>query len=165
MFAALCAWAANEENLVMLHRNAVANKQECTLCHGERTDELGTDGKTKSLHTLHLTSPLLKFGCTDCHQSVDLREDSAAALRKQVSPELCAECHSGWPSTKMHTDKAKEVCVRCHSDWKKKMAESAPFVVLDKVTMADCYGCHGGRMLYVKGSPAKTRRQKGGRHE
>ena len=45
-------------------------------------------------YTKHI-APLLWKNCADCHQSVDLSEGSAAALRKQVDPQLCAGCHSG----------------------------------------------------------------------
>jgi hypothetical protein len=45
---------------------------------------------------LHLESKLeTPKNCADCHPSVDLREDSAGSLRKQVDPQLCAGCHSG----------------------------------------------------------------------
>jgi hypothetical protein len=148
--AALVALAAPEDNLISLHRHARLHQGECTACHGERTDELATDGKSRSFHTLHLTSPLLKFDCVVCHQSVDLREGSAASLRKQVNPKLCARCHSPWPAVKAHTDKTRTMCASCHSGWRKQMAKSAPEVTLDKVTAKDCYGCHGGRTLYVK---------------
>jgi len=142
--------AGTSESLAQLHRNAKANRAECMNCHGDRKQEVGTDGKTKSFHSLHLSSPLLKLACIDCHQSVDLTQGSAANLRKQVNPELCASCHSGWPAVNMHTEKTKAMCTSCHLDWQKEMKDSAPYVALDKVTAKDCYGCHGGRTLYVK---------------
>jgi hypothetical protein len=45
---------------------------------------------------VHLESKLATpKNCVDCHASVDLREGSAAALRKQVDSQICAGCHSG----------------------------------------------------------------------
>lgn len=147
------AWASMagpNDNLVFLHKEAKAHAADCTGCHGDRKTETGTDGKTKSSHTLHLTSLLLRFNCVSCHQSVDLREGSAANLRKQVNPEFCARCHSALPTVKAHTEKAKTMCAKCHAGWRKQMAESAPDVALDKVGTKDCYGCHGGRKLFVQ---------------
>jgi hypothetical protein len=156
------AFAEPEESLIRLHRNAQAHAKECTNCHGERTDELGTDKKTKTSHALHLTSPLLKMACVNCHQSVDLQEGSAASLRKQVDSNFCARCHSAWPKAKMHTEKTKAKCTSCHASWKKKMAIDSPEVALDKVTAKDCYGCHGGRVLFAK---AKSTHAGGHTHE
>ncbi len=144
------AGAAGNGNLTALHHEAKANAAQCTTCHGDRKGEVAKDGKSKTLHSRHLSSALLKFTCTNCHQCVDLREKSAASVRKQVSSELCAECHSAWPANKMHNEKTQGKCTTCHPDWKETMAKAAPFVALGKVTDKDCYGCHGGRTLFVK---------------
>lgn len=88
---------AAQKNLVDLHANAgkLANK-ECLACHARTTTEVSLNKKIKTYHRLHLASQLTTLkNCADCHQSVDLRDGSAAALRKQVNPELCAGCHSG----------------------------------------------------------------------
>jgi len=95
----MAAGAANaaEKNLVSLHKDAgkLSNK-ECLACHaGIKKDET-LNKKFKTFHRVHLES---KKGtpnkCSECHESVDLRQGSAASLRKQVDPQLCAGCHSG----------------------------------------------------------------------
>ncbi|MDO8587321.1 MAG: cytochrome c3 family protein [Armatimonadota bacterium] len=133
-------------NLVDIHKNAKANATKCVGCHGNVTKQKSSNPKIKAFHPLHLGSPLLKLVCVDCHKSVDLRDESAAKLRKQVEPGMCKQCHGPW-SSKMSVAMQKMDCVKCHADWKKKMAK-ATFVNLAKVTGKDCLGCHGGRTLY-----------------
>jgi len=133
-------------NLVDLHKNAKANAAACAGCHSAIVKQKSTDPKIKAFHPLHLESSLLKFTCVDCHESVDLRDESAAKLRKQVNPDVCKSCHSPW-SIKMDASFQKMDCTQCHADWKKKMAK-ATYVNLAKVTKKDCLGCHGGRSLY-----------------
>ncbi|OGA37621.1 MAG: hypothetical protein A3G80_07855 [Betaproteobacteria bacterium RIFCSPLOWO2_12_FULL_62_13b] len=95
------------KNLVDLHANSgkLSNKQ-CLVCHAgvlknaspgkvRAEDVLLAKARTR-YHRLHLQSKLgTPKQCADCHQSTDLREGSAAALRKQVDPAICAGCHSG----------------------------------------------------------------------
>lgn len=91
------AAGAVEKNLVELHKDAgkMTNK-ECLACHANITKEVTLNKKFKTLHRLHLESKLgTPKNCADCHQSVDVRNGSAAALRKQVDPQVCAGCHSG----------------------------------------------------------------------
>jgi len=91
------ASGAAEKNLISLHRDAgkLSNK-ECLACHAGIKKDEALNKKFKTLHRVHLES---KKGtpkkCSECHTSVDLRQGSAAALRKQVDPQLCAGCHSG----------------------------------------------------------------------
>jgi len=133
-------------NLVEIHKNAKANAAKCVGCHNSILKQKSSDPKIKAFHPLHLESPLLKLACVDCHKSIDLREGSAAKLRKQVDPGVCKSCHGSW-SSKMNTAFQKMDCTTCHADWKKKMAK-ATYVNLAKVTKKDCFGCHGGRALY-----------------
>jgi len=96
LFIGAAAYAASE-NLVERHRNAgkYSNK-ECLSCHAEIGKAVTLNKKFKTLHRVHLESKLdTPKKCSDCHQSVDLREGSASALRKQVDPGVCADCHSG----------------------------------------------------------------------
>ncbi len=84
-------------NLIDLHAQSgkLTNKQ-CLACHANVVKDQTLDKRIKTYHRLHLESKLpTPKNCADCHQSVDLRNGSAAALRKQVSPELCAGCHRG----------------------------------------------------------------------
>ncbi len=88
---------AAEKNLIYLHKNAgkLSNKQ-CLACHANIKTRVTLNKKFKTYHRVHLESKLgTPKNCADCHQSVDLREGSAAALRRQVDPQLCAGCHSG----------------------------------------------------------------------
>ncbi len=88
---------AAETNLIALHKNAgkLSNKQ-CLACHAKILKGVSLNKKYKTFHRVHLESKLgTPKNCADCHQSVDLREGSAASLRKQVDPQLCAGCHSG----------------------------------------------------------------------
>ncbi len=88
---------AAERNLIDLHKQAAQLKsQECLSCHASVKKEVALNQKFKTLHRVHLESKLeTPKNCTDCHNSVDLREKSASALRKQVDPQLCAGCHDG----------------------------------------------------------------------
>jgi len=88
---------AAERNLVELHKNAGSTgNKECLACHGKiKTDE-ALNKKFKTFHRVHLESKLeTPKNCSDCHQSVDLKEGSGALFRKQVDPHICAGCHSG----------------------------------------------------------------------
>ncbi len=88
---------AAEKNLVDLHKNAgkMSNK-ECLSCHAKIMKEVSLNKKYKMFHRVHLESKLATpKKCADCHKSVDVRNGSAAALRKQVDPQICAGCHSG----------------------------------------------------------------------
>ena len=84
-------------NLVELHRNAgKQSNKECLSCHANVVKDKTLNKKFKTMHRLHLESKLdTPKKCSECHQSVDLREGSASALRKQVDPGVCADCHSG----------------------------------------------------------------------
>ncbi len=88
---------AAEKNLVDLHKNAgKMNNKECLACHAKIMKEVSSNKKFKMFHRVHLESKLgTPKKCSDCHQSVDVRNGSGAALRKQVDPQICSGCHSG----------------------------------------------------------------------
>ena len=88
---------ALEQNLVDLHKNAAKlSNKECLSCHGSVLKEVSLNKKYKMFHRVHLESKLATpKQCADCHQSIDLRESSAATLRKEVDSQICASCHSG----------------------------------------------------------------------
>ncbi len=97
LFLFASAVMAAERNLFDVHKNAgkMSNK-ECLACHTKIKTDVSLNQKFKTLHRLHLESKLeTPKNCSDCHQSVDLREGSGSALRKQVDPQVCAGCHSG----------------------------------------------------------------------
>lgn len=126
---------------------------ECISCHGDRTDEQSLydasygqyfDGP----HKVHLTSSQLSFTCTQCHEAVDIREDSAASVRRQVSM-VCSKCHSPFPSS-MRPEWATQNCTTCHMDWQSHHS-SDPSINTANIGPADCIGCHGGRSWYLSG--------------
>src|SRR5271157_4887437 len=89
--------SAFEKNLIDLHSNSskLSNK-ECLACNSRILKEVPLNKKYKMFHRVHLESKLeTPKKCSDCHQSVYLRTSSAASLRKQVDPQICAGCHSG----------------------------------------------------------------------
>ena len=88
---------AAETNLVDLHKKAgTFSSKECLACHGNIKKDVSSDKKYKTFHRVHLESKLsTPKNCADCHQSVDIRQGSPTALRKQVDPQICAGCHSG----------------------------------------------------------------------
>jgi predicted CXXCH cytochrome family protein len=88
---------ALEQNLIDLHKNAAKlSNKECLNCHAKVLEEVPLNKEYKMFHRVHLESKLATpKQCTDCHQAVDLRESSAASLRKEVDPQICAGCHSG----------------------------------------------------------------------
>ena len=97
-----------QQNLVDLHANAgKLGNRECLACHADIPKEVSRNGgcgtkdvalvnKCKKYHRVHLESKLdAPKACADCHQSIDLRNGSGAALRRQVDPQTCVGCHSG----------------------------------------------------------------------
>lgn len=97
MLACASTGAAVEKNLIVLHENTIKlSTNECLACHADIKKESSLNQEFKTFHRLHLESTLdTPKICVDCHVSVDLKEGSASALRKQVDPQLCAGCHSG----------------------------------------------------------------------
>ncbi len=88
---------AAERNLIELHKNASAlSNAKCLACHARVNTDVSLNKKIKTYHRVHLESKLATpKNCSACHQSVDLREGSAAAIRRQVDPQICAGCHRG----------------------------------------------------------------------
>lgn len=139
------------------HQSASSHEySECISCHGDRTDEqslydAGADQYFAGPHKVHLTSSQLSFNCTQCHDSVDIREKSAASVRRQVSMD-CSKCHSPFPS-KMNPEWASQDCTACHNDWPSKHSAD-PTINTANIGPSDCIGCHGGRSWYLTGAAA-----------
>jgi hypothetical protein len=144
-------------DVIDYHASAATHEySECIGCHGDRTDEQSLYDAAHNQyyagpHKVHLTSSQLAFNCTQCHQSVDIREKSAASVRQQVSM-LCSECHSPF-SAKMRPEWASLDCTSCHADWQDRHA-SKPYINISNISSADCFGCHGGRAWYLSGMAA-----------
>jgi nitrate/TMAO reductase-like tetraheme cytochrome c subunit len=134
-------------SLETLHLEAsTLTPAQCIGCHGDKAAEVSLDPAYPTAHREHLTSDLLNVDCTTCHQSVDLLQGSAASLRKQVDVELCATCHSPFPSV-MQPEWQNLDCTSCHADWQDRMSE-VTLVNLDAITAQDCLKCHGGAVWY-----------------
>ncbi len=144
------------------HTNAgIQQYSDCISCHGDKVSSPDDQSLFDAVHNqyydaphkAHLTSNLLSFTCTTCHQSVDVREESASSVRRQVDIGLCAKCHSPFPAT-MDPAWATQDCISCHSDWQSQHASKAPYVNNANIGPSDCYGCHGGRAWYLSGAAA-----------
>lgn len=86
--------AGQEDNLIVLHRNAKGVKSsQCINCHGDKGKDVSLEPKIPPAHAIHVGT--LKLECNGCHKSVDLRERSAAGLRRQVDVKTCTACHNG----------------------------------------------------------------------
>jgi hypothetical protein len=100
-FAAMAVAAAKSagppKNLIELHKSlAKMTNAQCLACHSGIKTGVSLNAKIKTFHRLHLESKReTPKSCSDCHESVDLRNASGAELRKQVDPQVCAVCHSG----------------------------------------------------------------------
>lgn len=139
--------ATVQPSLETLHQAAATvSPERCIQCHGNKADERSLDPTYPTAHRVHLTSTLLNVTCTTCHQSVDLLQGSAASLRRQVDVELCATCHSPFPSVMQPAWRNLD-CTTCHANWQTRMA-GATLVNLSAVTAQDCLKCHGGAAWY-----------------
>jgi hypothetical protein len=89
-------------NLEALHDpSSPSYNRHCLKCHSGVLKEKTKDPRTPSFHKAMMPytpgyNPARgpnNAVCVQCHRYVELREDSAGALRKQVNPQLCAMCH------------------------------------------------------------------------
>ncbi|NOZ95304.1 MAG: hypothetical protein GXP47_11310 [Acidobacteria bacterium] len=94
--------APDTANLLALHDPKSSDYNgDCLTCHSSILKETSKDPRIPSFHQAMMPfTPGYNPAhgpnngvCVQCHRFVDLRMDSAGALRKQVNPELCALCH------------------------------------------------------------------------
>jgi len=135
-------------NLILFHRNAASSPGTCVGCHGTKIGEPTLSSGIKTPHTIHLTASVLRFGCTECHVSVDLRERSAASVRRQVNMEICARCHSRAHNAD-HERYLSRNCFDCHGRFH-TTNKVPPYVNTAKITVKDCILCHGGKVLFAR---------------
>ena len=124
-------------DLIALHEDLTkVEKNECISCHGNKAEETSLNTDIKTPHAIHI--PTLKE-CNVCHKKADLLEGSAAALRKQVDPQVCYGCHGpGGPGPQLyqvepgsaevtpesttetsvipHTLEGRDDCLMCHQE-------------------------------------------------
>jgi hypothetical protein len=85
-------------NLIALHNSSSSQyNNQCVSCHGTMASETSLEPNIPAAHKVMM--PFVpgvsdNDKCLHCHPTVDLVEQSAGALRRQVNPELCAACHS-----------------------------------------------------------------------
>ena len=94
--------AAEAANLEALHdRDSPSYDGDCLSCHDDVLTRPSLDPRILSFHQAMVPytpgynpahGPNNEV-CVQCHRFVELRVDSAGALRKHVNPELCALCH------------------------------------------------------------------------
>jgi cytochrome c553 len=92
----------DDENLQAQHDPTSSSyDDDCLSCHGDVLTEQTQDPRILSYHQAMMPftpgyNP--RHGpsndvCVQCHRYVELRMDSAGALRKHVDPTMCALCH------------------------------------------------------------------------
>ena len=79
-------------NLESYHLEMPATDAECASCHSEVLEEVSLSPDVSPPHPIHQEKA--KLTCTFCHKSVDLVQESAASLRRNVDVGICATCHT-----------------------------------------------------------------------
>jgi len=97
---------AADQNLVALHKSTSPQYNPNCLtsgCHDQlMASETSLDPRVPGIHQKMVPyvpgynprKGVTDATCRHCHRSVDLLQKSAAALRKNVSPQNCAVCHT-----------------------------------------------------------------------
>jgi len=93
-------------NFVAMHNPQSSRyRSDCGTCHLDKTRNTSLQPNIKSFHAmkveLFLGREHPELACQVCHKGADLIEFSQASLRKQVSPDTCALCHSRFGPGKM----------------------------------------------------------------
>jgi hypothetical protein len=95
-------------NFIAMHNPQSSRyRSDCGTCHLDKIRNTSLQPNIKSFHTmkveLFLGNEHPELACQVCHKGADLIEFSQAALRKQVSPDTCAICHSRFgPGRKLY---------------------------------------------------------------
>ncbi|MFQ6120202.1 MAG: cytochrome c3 family protein [Methanosarcinales archaeon] len=148
------------KNMIDLHSDLTnITDYQCLSCHSEIPQETTLNASYKAPHPTHLESNYLNFKCNDCHKSVDLIEQSAGNLRRNVDVDICATCHSPFPAPPMSADWINQSCMNCHDIggfggyWKDRM-QNATYVNLDAIeanpTNTTCLLCHGSPNVWYQ---------------
>ncbi len=83
--------ALGMSDLIALHEDLTnVEKSECIDCHSNKAEETSLNPDIETPHVIHI--PIMDE-CNVCHKKADLLEGSAAALQKQVDPQICNGCH------------------------------------------------------------------------
>ncbi len=117
--------------------------EDCIVCHSNmKSSKL-------QLHRIHLTSHLVDFECSDCHDKITLEKKSNERAVHLVNVGFCKECHS--PFSGLNENSAMKPvdfdadCTLCHSG-KHAFRHAKPYLS-QIMSPRDCKGCHGDRVL------------------
>ncbi len=78
-------------SMEVYHLEMPATDAECMNCHPEVLEQVSLSADISPPHPIHQEEGL---ACTFCHKSVDLAQESAASLRRDVDVNTCAMCHT-----------------------------------------------------------------------
>jgi len=76
---------------------------DCAACHADKTRNVSLAPGIPSFHTIKyrmFSAGEVSHPCVICHEGADLVDQSQAVLRKDTSPELCAQCHGAFATGK-----------------------------------------------------------------
>ena len=91
-----------EDNVAAQHDvDGPEYRADCLTCHSDVLTEQTQDPRIPSFHQAMMPyTPGYNPAhgpnddvCVQCHRFVEISQDSAGALRKQVDPQMCALCH------------------------------------------------------------------------
>jgi hypothetical protein len=93
-------------NYLALHNpDSPRYDDDCAACHVDKTRNVSLAPGVPSFHTIKyrmFSAGGLSKSCaiSVCHNGADLLDFSQAALRKQASPDFCAQCHGAFATGK-----------------------------------------------------------------
>lgn len=98
-----CATCHTDWNLEALHdSSSTVYGNDCIKCHGDMSSETTLSAQVQGIHTRMCPFVYQATGqtsmtntvCVYCHTTVDLRDESAGNIRRQVAMSKCNTCHT-----------------------------------------------------------------------
>jgi hypothetical protein len=92
-------------NVRALHRSSSAQYDlDCLKCHADIVNEQSLNPQIPGAHAamLPMFGGAANTACTFCHKAVDFDGQSAANVRRNVSIQLCANCHTAGPGNQYY---------------------------------------------------------------